>query len=114
MNFTWEIATAFISGVIFYFLIKYATYKFKNPILYTEDISTDQITYIEDYKQILQDTGEEFDVIFGRTSYWIMKPEWTILNVQHLLHSLNNKDYLVRVEIINNNFQWVYVKTHTS
>jgi hypothetical protein len=58
-NFLFEIILSFLFGIIFFLIVEYLIYKFserKIDIIFTNDISSESITFVKDYQEIL--TGQ--------------------------------------------------------
>jgi len=115
-NFLFNILIPFISGSLFYFVVKYIIFKYslyKNTHLFTKDISKNEITFVEDYQRILQNKlGENpgYFVIHAKTKYYLMKEDWSVYDIKDWLDSLNDIDYSVRIEILSKTFEGLFEK----
>jgi hypothetical protein len=69
---------AFISGSLFYLLVDYLITKFnenKKISIFTNDISTNQITYTQDYQKILTDKLDGnigYDIVSNTKLYYVL------------------------------------------
>ena len=111
-NLLFQFAIYFLSGVIFWLIVDYLIYKLsgsKEKIIFTEGISTDVITFTEDYKEILTARlGENnpYYVTPEKSSYYILVQHWTIFDIKKWFELLNNdQDYVISIEFVSKSIE---------
>ena len=96
---------AFISGVLFYLLVDYLINKFnenKKISIFTNDISTNQITYTQDYQKILTDKLDDnigYDIVSNTKLYYVLPDIWTVVDIKDWMGTLVECDYSVIIEM---------------
>jgi hypothetical protein len=78
MNFIFELIISFILGALFFFIIDLSVFKYferKDNIILTKGISTNEITFTNDYQELLSvrlgnDAG--YFVTYSETYYHIL------------------------------------------
>jgi hypothetical protein len=106
MNFIFELIISFILGFLFFFIIDIISFKYFETyenIILTKGISTDEITYTNDYIELLSvrlgyDAG--YHVTYGKSDCHILLHYWSIFDIKNWIESLNEQDYAVTFEII--------------
>ena len=107
MTFLFEILISFILGNLFFFLVKYCLFNYysaETQYLFTKGISTDKITFIKYYQEILISRlgiDEKYSVSAVTEYLWILSPQWTIFDIKKWIESLEEQDYVVTIEIIS-------------
>lgn len=97
----------FILGVLLFFLVNYFWSKFlnsKSQTVFTNGISTEEITFRNNYQEILssklnKDNGGFF-LNFGEIEIQNLRHGWTEEDIKIWLNSLNDPDYNVTIEIL--------------
>ena len=93
--------------VCFLILIIILKLKFSNTnsrIIFTNGISSQEITYTSDYQELLSvrlgnDAG--YFVTYGKPFCHILPPYWSIFNIKDWLELLEEQDYAVTIELIS-------------
>lgn len=83
--------------IIYYFLSRVKRNN-ENKIVFTEGISTNIITFTEDYQDLLSSKitdGINYDIVYEKTEYYSLPHYWTLFNIKDWLDSLNVQDYAV-------------------
>lgn len=114
MNFIYNILIAFILGLLSPILIDYLIFKFflYKPV-FTKGISTDVITFTEDYHEILiskLENDESYSIISKRIYHWFLSSKWIIFDIKNWLENLEAQDYVVIFEIIYSNSRIILTK----
>lgn len=115
MNFVYEILIPFILGGLFYLIIEYLTFKYskiENGIIFTENISDNEITFTRDYQNILISrlgNYNDYFITYGNTLYHIISADWTIFDIKFWLDSLNKQDYAVTIGIVTKTFEGLLI-----
>jgi hypothetical protein len=107
MNFIFELIISFILGALFFFIIDLSVFKYferKDNIILTKGISTNEITFTNDYQELLSvrlgnDAG--YFVTYSETYYHILTSNWIIYDIKKWIESLNEQDYAVTIELIS-------------
>jgi hypothetical protein len=95
-----------IFGYFLFLLVNYLTFKLnitQSKSLYTNDISTNIITFTENYQEILSirlnnDSG--FFVTIDEAFRLFLTHQWGIYDIKTWLESLGQRDYAVTIEFI--------------
>jgi len=116
MTILFDILIAFILGFLFFLIINLLIVKYsKDPdvLLFTEDISTDIITYTKDYQELLRTNlgnNAPYFILYGKTQYHILASHWTVFDIIKWLELLNSQDYAVSIELILKSSEGLYLR----
>lgn len=97
IDFIWGLIFIIMILIIYYFL---STIKRNNgnKIVFTEGISTNIITFTEDYQDLLSSKitdGVNYHIIYEKPDYYTLPHHWTLFDIKDWLDSLNVQDYAV-------------------
>lgn len=115
MNILFDLFLSFFLGFVFFFIVKYLTFRFfekDENIILTKGISTDEITYTNDYIELLSirlgnDAG--YHVTYGKSDCHILLHYWSIFDIKNWMESLNEQDYAVTFELITKDKVGLYL-----
>lgn len=99
------ILISFILGVLFIILVKYYILNTNSHMVFTKGISTEVITFRNNYQEILSsklNKGDRgFFLNYGEIQNLILKHGWSEEDIKVWLDSLNDQDYNVTIEILS-------------
>lgn len=104
-----EILISYFIGCVFFFVFKYLTFIYfsKNTnIIFTEGISTTEITFTKDYQELLNSKlGDDpsYDIHYEKTYNHILNSHWTLFDIIDWLKLINEQDYAVKFELVSKN-----------
>jgi hypothetical protein len=115
MNFIFELIIYFILGALFFFIIDIISFKYfetYDNIILTKGISTDEITFTNDYQELLSirlgnDVG--YYVTYGKSGCHILLHYWSVFDIKNWIDSLNEQDYAVTIELISKDKAGLYL-----
>ena len=105
MTTLYNILIAFISGMLIQLLILYLKNRYLETIskpIFTEGISTETITFTEDYQKILSSKIEPHDnflIATDKTYKLFLLLQWSMFDIKEWLESLEERDYVLTIEI---------------
>jgi hypothetical protein len=105
--FTWIIF--FILGIFAFLFGEYLYFKYskiQKDFIFTEGISTDIITWTKNYQELLTarlGLNDPYFISYGEKSIYILPKYWTVFDIKTWLESLNDKDYVLIIELILKN-----------
>lgn len=97
IDFIWGLIFIIMIIIIYYFLSTVKRNN-ENKIVFTKGISTDIITFTEDYQDLLSSKitdGINYYIVYEKTDYYSLPHHWTIFDIKSWLDSLNEQDYAV-------------------
>jgi len=110
MTIFFDFLISIIFAVVLFILIDYFTLKFSdsnNNSLFTKGISTNIITFSNNYQEILKcrsDNDAGYWVIIDQAFRLFLTPQWGIYDIEMWLKYLEDEqDYAVTIELIGNN-----------
>jgi|HubBroStandDraft_2_1064218.scaffolds.fasta_scaffold59268_2 hypothetical protein len=83
----------------------------KSKIVFTKGISSDIITFTEDYQDLLSSKitdGIGYHILYGKTDYYTLSYHWTLFDIKDWLDSLNEQDYAVTFHLTSVPSQELY------
>jgi hypothetical protein len=90
----------------FIFIVKYLTsIKKHDKIVFSEGISTNEITFTKDYQKLLSErlgNHPNYFIVYGKTYYHILNSYWTLFDIIDWLKFIEIQDYAVTFELISN------------
>ena len=91
----------FILGFLIFTLIQFLIFRKSEEIIFTQNITTNKITFTKDYQKLLSETAiNNYDIIYKETTYFILNSKWSILEIVSWLNSLEEQDYAVTFHLI--------------
>lgn len=97
IDFIWGLIFITMILIIYYFLSTVKRNN-ENKIVFTEGISTNIITFTEDYRDLLSSKitdGINYDIDYENPEYYSLPHHWTFFDIKDWLNSLNEQDYAV-------------------
>lgn len=86
----------------------------KSKIVFTEGISSNIITYTEDYQDLLSSKitdGINYHIVYEKPDYYTLPHHWTLFNIKDWLDTLNEQDYAVTFHLCCIPSQELYYNT---
>lgn len=95
--FIWGIIFIMMILIIYYILFRVKRNN-ENKIVFTEGVSTNIITFTQDYQDLLSSKitdGINYDIIYDSHLYYTLPHHWTLFDIKDWLDTLNEQDYAV-------------------
>lgn len=111
MTFLFDLLVSIIFAYLIFFLLNYFLFKFdkvKSHSIFTEDISTESITFTKNYQEILGsqlEKGTKFNITLEKLHYLHLSKDWGITDIKLWIESLENRDNIISIEVISNNYE---------
>jgi hypothetical protein len=110
----WLILFIVILLIIYHFKFWVKTNNEKSKIVFTKGISTDIITFTEDYQDLLSSKitdGIGYHLVYEKTDYYTLSYHWTLFDIKDWLDSLEEQDYAVTFHLTSVPSQELYYNT---
>nr|YP_009487205.1 hypothetical protein [Russula abietina]AWB36107.1 hypothetical protein [Russula abietina] len=97
---------SFLSGVITFLIIEYLLfnyYKKPDTPIFTYNISTNNITTVPEYQEILVNNlkgNKPYEIYASSSEYYKLTTDFSLLDVEDWMKSLSDQDYSAIIEII--------------
>ena len=114
IEFIWCVIFIIIIILIFYLIISFYTGYNKKKIVFTKGISTDIITFTEDYQELLSrkiTDGINYYITYENPEYYFLPHHWTVFNIKDWLETLNEQDYAVTFHLSSVPSEKLYYNT---